>query len=292
MATVVAIRHHQAAPPPTQPPVTPAQSPYPDFVAGSGIVEASTENIAIGTPIAGIVSEINVHDGSWVKKGDPLFSIDSRAARAQLAVGQAAVQVAEAQLANAKNELALAQSITDPRAMSVEEHDNRRFAVLVAQAQLAQARANVESTETNLELMTIRAPVDGQVLQLNAHLGEYAPANSVNPPAILFGNTRTLHVRVDVDEEDAWRVKPGAPAIGYLLGNRSIKTPLQFVRIEPYVVPKTELTGEPTEEVDTRVLQVIYSFEPGDLPFHVGEMMDVFIKATPQPAAITNSIRP
>ena len=58
--------------------------PYQAFVAGAGLVEANTENIAIGTQIAGVVSKIYVQIGSQVKTGDPLFTIDDRATRATL----------------------------------------------------------------------------------------------------------------------------------------------------------------------------------------------------------------
>lgn len=66
-------------------------------------------------------------------------------------------------------------------------------------------------------------------------------------------------MRVDIDENDAWRFRPGAPALAYVRGNPDLKTPLRFERFEPYVIPKQSLTGDTTERVDTRVLQVIYS---------------------------------
>jgi hypothetical protein len=84
-------------------------------------------------------------------------------------------------------------------------------------------------------------------------------------------------VRVDVDENDAWRVKPGSAASGVLRGNTSITFPLSFKRFEPYVIPKRSLTGESSERVDTRVLQVIYSFDRKELPLYVGQLVDVFI---------------
>jgi hypothetical protein len=56
---------------------------------------------------------------------------------------------------------------------------------------------------------------------------------------------------------------------------------LKFVRVEPYVIPKKSLTGDSTERVDTRVLQVLYSFNRGALPVYVGQQMDVFIEAPP-----------
>jgi RND family efflux transporter MFP subunit len=265
---------------PAAPPVAaPAAAPYRTFVAGAGIVESSTENIAIGTPIAGIVAGVNVTVGTVVETGVPLFKIDDRLPAAELAVREAEVQVAEAQLADARNQLRLAESLGDKRAISVEELDRRRFAVDRAAAELAQARAVVESARTHLDMLTVRAPVAGQVLQVNVRVGEFAHTGAPVVPLILLGSVAPLHIRVDVDETDAWRVRAGAPAIAVLRGNSDIQTPLQFVRFEPYVVPKRSLTGESTERVDTRVLQVIYSFPRGDLPIFVGQQMDVFIEA-------------
>ena len=88
-----------------------------------------------------------------------------------------------------------------------------------------------------------------------------------------------LHLRVDVDEQDAWRVESRAKAVAAVRGNPSQQTTLEFVRFEPYVLPKRSLTGGSTERVDTRVLQVIYRFQPDGLPIHAGQQMDVFIEA-------------
>ncbi len=62
-------------------------------------------------------------------------------------------------------------------------------------------------------------------------------------------------------------------------GNGSLKIPLEFVRFEPYVIPKKSLTGDSTERVDTRVLQVIYRVKDQNAPLHVGQQMDVYIEA-------------
>ena len=88
-------------------------------------------------------------------------------------------------------------------------------------------------------------------------------------------------MRVDVDEHDAWRIKEGAPAKASVRGNAALATTLQFVRFEPYVVPKRSLTGDSNERVDTRVLQVVYSFDPKTLQIYVGQQMDVFIEGAP-----------
>lgn len=63
------------------------------------------------------------------------------------------------------------------------------------------------------------------------------------------------------------------------------------MRFEPYVVPKKSLTGDSTERVDTRELQVIFGFTRGRLPLFVGQEMDVCIDALhlPQTPAVSDS---
>jgi RND family efflux transporter MFP subunit len=253
-------------------------SPYPEFVAGAAIVEASTENISIGTNFPGIVSRLYVDIGSQVKAGDPLFLIDDRAAVAELALRQAAAKVAEAQLKDAADNLEFYEKI-DKDSVTAEDVTKRRNTRLIAEAQLEMARAQLKVASTEMDRLTVRAPVSGQILQLKVHPGEFAPTGSQATPLILLGATEPVHVRVDVDENDAWRIKSGAAATGFLRGNKNLKTAMRFVRFEPYVVPKKSLTGDSTERVDTRVLQVIYSFDRGSLPIYVGQQMDVFIDA-------------
>ena len=74
------------------------------------------------------------------------------------------------------------------------------------------------------------------------------------------------------------RVSPGAKAVASVRGNADLRTPVRFVRFEPFVMPKKSLTGDSTERVDTRVLQVIYRVENDALPLFVGQQMDVFIE--------------
>lgn len=264
---------------PAAPVSQPAHSPYRIFVAGSGLIESSSENIAIGTTVGGVVARIYVQIGGQVKSGDALFTLDDRTHRAEIALRENAVKVVEAQLADARDELAFNENLGNTGAVSVEDTNKRRNTVRVVEAQLAQTKAQLSSAMTELEKLTVRAPVDGQVLQLKVHLGEYAPAGTLSTPLIMLGNVTPLHVRVDVDEDDAWRIRSGAAATGCLRGNKDISTPLKFVRFEPYVLPKRSLTGDSTERVDTRVLQVIFSFTRGDLPLFVGQQMDVFIDA-------------
>jgi len=290
-----------AKPVPVAPPAAePSRPPFKHYIAGAGIVEASTENIEISTPIPGMVTEIPVHVGQQVKTGELLFKLDTRDLEAELKVRKAGLELAkakipesEANVGDMSRQLELYQAVSDPRAITQEELSKRKFAVTAAESRLAQARADVLSyeaqiaqTQTDIDRRHITAPVAGQVLQLKIHLGEYAQVGSLATPLIVLGDTRTVNVRTDIDENDAWRFQAGAKAIAYVRGNPKLFTPLTFARIEPYVVPKKSLTGDTTERVDTRVLQVLYGFPHDQLNVYVGQQMDVYIDV-PEESPVT-----
>jgi len=281
--------HRESTIPPSPPPV----SDFRDTVAAVGLVEASTENIAIGTPLSGIVPKVFVGAGDAVRAGDPLFELDTRHLRAELdvrrqtlAVARSRARVADARLDDLRRQLSFAEQVKDKRAVSAEELSRRRSAVDTAAAELDEARAQVAAAEAQvrataveIERSTVRSPIDGEVLQVKLRVGEFAAAAPSESPLMVLGRSKPLHVRVDVDEHEGWRVRAGSAAVGRLRGNAELKTPLSFVRFEPFVVPKKSLTGDSTERVDTRVLQVIYKVEQDDLPLFVGEQLDVFIDA-------------
>jgi HlyD family secretion protein len=273
--------------------VEPAAAPFKSFIAGAGIIEARSRNIGIGTPLPGIVKNLSVKVGDRIKAGTVLFSLDDRDALAQLGVrradlvrAKAGVMEAEASLTDARTLLRLAESVTDRRAISTEELDRRRNAVLIAKARLDGARAEVEQAEsqvaaaaTTLDRLVVKAPVDGEVLQVNIRPGEFAQAGNLNTPLLVMGNLDQLHVRVDIDENDAWRFRPEGKAVAYLRGNREFSTDLTLAYVEPYVIPKRSLTGDSTERVDMRVLQALYRFDRSKLHAYVGQQVDVFIEA-------------
>lgn len=221
----------------------------------------------------------------------------------ELPVREAQMREAQAGLDEAEDQLERVQHLFSRRVSTEEEFVRRRLAVRAAEEQLARAKAEFEllkagawepeiaiarasvvqaqaqlaATETELERLTVRALVDGTVLQVAIRPGEFAGA----PPGetlIVLGDIDRLHVRVDIDEYDVPRFEPGAPAVAMLRGNPDHKIPLAFVRVQPYVTPKRSLTGDNTERVDTRVLQVIYAFDPTESDIYVGQQLDVFIQ--------------
>ncbi len=336
----VQVSRAQQKSPPASPPVEPAKSPYESALAGAGIVEPETENISIGTHVAGVVEQVFVRVGDKLRPGDPLFRIDDRHLKAELAIREAAVLSARASLEKLKQQprqeelppsrakileaqanLRDAQKLFDrskrlqgTNSLSEEEFGRREVAVQVAEAQLQkakaefellqagawgpdkdvasaavfQAEAQVNEARMDLERLTVRAPRTNwsnptskdhdefQVLQVIVHPGEFV--GTVQGQAlIVLGCVGRLHVRVDVDENDIGRFRSELVGIARPRGNANLEVPLQFVRVEPYVIPKRSLTGGNTERVDTRVLQVIYRVNTDKIPLYVGQQMDVFL---------------
>ena len=281
-------------PDPVAPPlVEAATAPYQAAIGARGIVESLGENVHISPLVSGVVEEVFVKVGDQVKNGDPLFRVDSRAARAAVASREAEIPVLTARLAEAEANLAEKQDFLErvtklgSKNVASEEEvrranfQHRAAAALQARAaaELQQGKVLLAEAQTDLDLTLVAAPRNGEILQVNIRSGEHASPNTMME-AILLGDTSALQLRADVDEDSAWRVRPGAPATAYIKGTRDKPIPLTFVRVEPYILPKKSLTGESTERVDTRVLQVIYTFPAPKTPIYVGQQMDVFIDGT------------
>lgn len=151
--------------------------------------------------------------------------------------------------------------------------------IQVARAEVQLARSQVDDAKTTIDRLTVRALAKGDILQLNVRPGQYA-ALAWREPMIVMGDVNRLHLRVDIDEADLPYFAEGADAVATLKGRPQTRFPLKFVYVEPYVIPKQNLTGANSERVDTRVLQVIYELpdeRPGEL--HVGQQMDVYLNA-------------
>ena len=279
---------------PTDPPAPPPISDFKDTVAAVGL-DRGEHREHLDRHAAGRRRGEGLRDGrpdrrsaaircsSWIRDSCvPTSPFDSRPSL----VARARARVADARLADLQRQLEFAEQVKDKRAISAEELTRRRSAVETARAELdevrseiAAAESQVQSVQVDLDRSIVRAPLAAEVLQVKVRVGEFAPAAVTANPLILLGRSKPLHVRVDVDEHEAWRVREGAHADRPRPRQRGPEAPLQFVRFEPFVVPKRSLTGDSTERVDTRVLQVIYRVERNDVPLFVGQQLDVFIDA-------------
>jgi HlyD family secretion protein len=313
------------------PPQAPARTPFTRSIAATGILEAATQNIAIGSALSGLVLEVYVpveRVGTFVSRGDPLFRVDDRHLKAQLVMAQTRAASARAQLAKLENQprpeelppseskvqaaksnadrtlddYERARTLVAQRVVSEQEavtkrllHEEavrqwqraqREHALLlagawqpdidIARAAVEQAEAEVSQISTEIERATVRSPIDGQVLQVNVREGEHV-ADQSQQALMVIGRLNPLHVRADIDEHDIAEFHVDGEAVLQFRGKNDRHYPLKFVRVEPYVVAKRWLTGDNTERVDTRVLQVIYAVGEADKDVYVGQQVDVFI---------------
>lgn len=314
-------------------------------IGAAGLIEPESELINIGTNVSGIVREVFVRPGQAIKKGDPLFLIDDREAKANLNASKASLKIAEAKINEAlakidslKDQVKSAESMVkegqaalgivveivnrdqklfDRNALSREELNitkNKRVeaesklneflakfdeardelrlmqtddgqegpSLVLLRSELEQSQIDLETSQIKLDLCLVHAPVDGNVLQVNTRVGEFAQAALNNTPLMVVGNISTLHVRAEVDESEIHRFQPDQPAIASPRGQAKRRLELKFVRAEPLVTPKQVLTGSTTQRIDTRVLQIIYAIDPKEKDLSSGQQMDVFIQTSVQ----------
>ncbi len=327
------LQTNQAAPL-ASPPVEPSRSPYGETIAGAGLIEPRSENIEVAAVVPGTVTEVFVKVGETVVAGAPLFRLDDRQRKADLAVQQsrlaetqaqlkrmeqlpraedvppseALVHKAEADLKSRKDDMDRIESLLARKVATQQEKNQTEQAFLaaralveqaaaehakllagaweedlaVAQAQVKMAQEGVTQAEIEVQRLVVTAPIEGAVLKVDVRPGEYV-GTPPGQPLIVLGDTKVLHVRVDIDEQDLPRFRPGLPGKGFVRGDAQTALPMSFVRVEPYVEPKRSLTNKGNERVDTRVLQVIYALEPSEQTVYVGQQIDVFLNGSVAP---------
>ncbi len=222
-----------------------------------------------------------------------------------LAQAQARADQARSAVADAQGRLDRLLAIGEGAALSKNERPTREFELANAKARLAEAEANLEfvrkgtypedlrvieadvatakaevgAIRTELDRCMARAPIDAHVLRIDARPGQYAAAGPGAKTQMTLGDLTPLHIRVDIDELDAWRFGEQGKAVASLRGGKQESYPVTFVRRVPLVLPKRTLSGENAERIDTRVLQVIYRFDQDDVPVAPGQLLDVFIES-------------
>jgi HlyD family secretion protein len=244
-----------------------------------------------------------------------------------LQVASAQVDYAKSNLKTAQDQLAKVQAAydLDPQTVSRDTLDNAKDAVTAAESNVGVAQKQFELTKAGawtydiqnqqaqyaalckaykasdalLNKYTLRAPVDGIVLSIGAAAGSYvSPQGAYGTytqgfgPLIVMGTSQdSLEVRCYVDEILVSRL----PEISKLTGKMfiqgtDINIPLTFERLQPYVSPKIELSNQRQEQVDVRVLPVIFRFDkPKDLNLFPGQLVDVYIGQKQDAAAATTS---
>jgi HlyD family secretion protein len=232
-----------------------------------------------------------------------------------LDVAESQVVATQAALRTAQDALDKQQAAYElnSKAISKDALDSAANAVAVAKANLDVARKQRDLTKAGawvydinnqerthdallksyasagalLAKYTLRAPKDGVVLSLSpavgsfvSTLGAYDSYTQGQTPVIVLGSAKErLNVRCYVDEILVPRLPPPAKIKAQMsVRGSNVKVPMAFVRMQPIVSPKIELSDQRLEKVDVRVLPVIFRLEkPQDLTLYPGQLVDIYI---------------
>lgn len=232
-----------------------------------------------------------------------------------LDISEAQVVAAQAALKTANDEVNKQEAAfeIDPRSVSKDAVDNAINAQSVAQANLEVARRQRDLTKAGawifdvrnqesqyfaleksylassalLSKYTLRAPTDAVVLSIGTMVGNYVSpqgayesyTQGMNPVLVLGTPQSNLQVRCYVDEILVPRLPPLTKMKAQMtIRGSNIEVPLEYVRVQPLVSPKIELSDQRQERVDVRVLPVIFKIEkPKDVNLYPGELVDVYI---------------
>jgi HlyD family secretion protein len=293
---------------PLPPAFNPTSNPYEKGIYANGIIESyqtSGENINIYPEVPGAVAKILISEGQHVDAGIPLLLLEDSVQRATANQLKAQAESAKEQIALAKASLKSLQDTLDkqkksyeldPRSVSKDTLDTAQNAVEVGKENLEVAQKQYEATlkaylASNALLLkyVIKAPSDGVVLSINAAVGSYISSQgsydsytgSLEPPIVMgMGNSQDyIGVRCYVDEILIHRLpQPSQMHARMSIRGTNINIPLEFVREQPYVTPKIELSNQRTERVDVRVLPIIFRFaKQKDITLYPGQLVDVYI---------------
>ncbi|NNM83527.1 MAG: efflux RND transporter periplasmic adaptor subunit [Burkholderiales bacterium] len=291
---------------PKPPEFKPASNPYAKGIYANGIIESDQENgenVNLYPEVSGSVSRILVSEGQSVKEGDPLLEVDESGEKATVEQQKAQADAAKAQIGLARANLqTLSQQYAklkksrdlDPRSVSLDALDNAKNAfdagkanLEVSEKQYLAAVKTYQASSVLLSRFVLRAPSSGRIFSVNTAVGSYvSPQGSYETysggyePVLVMGNAgKTAAVRCYVDEILIQRLpSPERMSAKMYVRGTEITLPLHYVRAQPYVTPKIELSNQRTERVDVRVLPLLFRFDlPKGIRLYPGQLVDVYI---------------
>jgi len=214
-------------------PVTAAQvaeKDMPMILKAPGTVEPLA-NVAIKPRVDGQIVEVGFREGDLVKEGDLLFRLDDRIVKALIAQAEAAIARDQASLRDAEATLTRREALIDRKIVSEASLDQARFAVEGLKASINAGKALLESQKTQLDYLTIRAPITGRTGSLAAKLG--ATVRSADAQALVTINqTQPINVGFAVPQSELGALKRA-------LANKSPADVIVADGAEPNVVRAT-----------------------------------------------------
>jgi multidrug efflux system membrane fusion protein len=156
-------------------------------------------NVAVKTRVDGQIVEVPFNEGDLVNQDDILFRLDERLVKAQIAQAEAGIAKDQASLRDAEATLARRAALIEKKIVTEASLDQARFAVEGLKASIAAGQAQLDSQRTQLDYLTIRAPITGRTGTLNAKIGAMVRGiDSV--PLVTINQTKPIWVTFAVPQ--------------------------------------------------------------------------------------------
>jgi HlyD family secretion protein len=186
------------------------------------------EDTAIFSQLTGYrVAKVLVDEGDWVKAGQPLATLDDTLLRSQLAQQVAIEAQQRVAAARANEEAARVKGLDAKGVLSQEEIDTRRFAAQTAQAQVQAQQAVLNDVRTREDLMTVRAPYAGLIIERDVRAGDMSGGTT---PYFRMAKDGQVELQADLSEEALGKVHVGDPARVTLADGTVVPGTVRIVR--------------------------------------------------------------
>jgi RND family efflux transporter MFP subunit len=202
-------------PPPKVEVAAPVQKPVTRYLDATGNT-AAIKNVDLVARVQGFLQSINYQDGSLVKQGSTLFTIEPETYKLKLEQAQAAESGAEASLKQAEADFRRQSDLVQRQAVSQATLDTSTSTRANAQANLQQAQANTKLAEVNYGYTNVAAPFDGIVTAHLVSVGELVGVASPTQLATIVA-LDPIYVNFNVNEQDVLRVREEARRRGMTL---------------------------------------------------------------------------
>jgi len=230
-----------------------------NLVAGNAVVEPRDRETKVAAAVPGRIATIAVHEGERVSKGALLVQLEDSPERA-------ALQAAEADFAAARARAELSaeafRRVAQAAKGAAATSDDLDRALRQAQSDSLSAeayRARRDQARSAWERLGVRAPIDGEILQVKSRAGEYETPGG--DPLVVMGDVSVLRARVDVDERDIGRIALGNVAFVMADAFPNEKFTGKVVEIGRRMGRKNVRTDDPTERIDTKIIETVIELD-------------------------------
>jgi len=233
--------------------------------------------VAVKSQVGGILTRVHFREGQDVRKGDPLFSIDSRPYEAALRQAEANLAKDTAQLENARVEVRRYEELVRKGYIAQEQYDQIRTNAATLEAVVNADKALVENARLQLQYCSIHSPLTGRTGNLMANQGNLIKENA-DTPMVIINQLQPVYVTFSVPEQYLGEIKK------YMSSGR-LKVEVVIGKDEKYPEQGALTFVDNTVDTATGTIKLKATFANSDRRLWPGQFVDVSMTLTARPDA-------